>query len=495
MKMLKQGSKEALVLTLKKILNTKVVLQQKLAENDLFDADTTKAVKQFQRRSGLKEDGVVGPKTAAALAKLAGPSAASFAAAFGGGDAAAQKHSAVPDEPRQIITVNGKTYVFTKKEFENFNKEMISTLKRTVVLAAQQRSEGARIYWDTFHDINKDQYIVSWFCSVMGPKLPDESLIKAGEQSFEALKNAVNSGDFKRIQDQLGKYGPPIDKAYKVMIKYREDVIGRAGSIVSGLEFTRDTSFDIAGAIANVELGATPGAGAISGGGAELLKSSATELGKYIAGTSGGGESAVKNIVIDGLLGAATGAVDDLMKGEKGEKVIKGVADSAAKKLMSNKWATRIGADRVKKLVARGLKGAMKGALEAAVKNASKLIKGNMTPAQFFEAVATEAGYDTFLSGLDDWIESKKFATIVFEKSPLSRLKLGKVSKADAIKMLQDIIADSAKEGIKSSLEFVFDKLKGNEKTEEVGQDVAEQFAKTYYKNIEAKVVMQIKKA
>jgi hypothetical protein len=493
MKILKQGSKDTLVLTLKRILNNKGMVAHKLAENDSFDADTAQAIRHFQKRSRLKEDGIVGPKTAVALAKLAGHGATSFAAALGGGEAAAGQRRDVADEPRQILPVNGKTYVFTKQEFERFNKDMVSALKRTQVVTAEQRVVAARTYWDTFHDLNKDQYVVSWFVSALGPKLPDESIIKSGEQAYEALKGAVNSGDFKKIEDQLGKCVAPINKAHQTMIAYRENVIGGAGNIVTVLDFTRDTSFEICSAIAQAELGGAPGSGAISGGGAELVKSCANEFGKYIAGTSGGGEAALRNVVVDGLLGAATGAAGDLMK-LKGDKVIEGVAESAVKKLMTNKWAARVGADRVKKLMTRGLKGAMKGALESAVKNASKIIKGNMTPAQFFEEIAKDAGFGTFLDGLDEWILSKKFATIVFEKSPLSRIKLGKVTKAEAIKILQDVIQDKGNEGIKKSLELVVEKIKGNEKEEEVGEDVAEEFARSYVKNIEGEVAKRIKK-
>jgi hypothetical protein len=60
---------------------------------------------------------------------------------------------------------------------------------------------------------------------------------------------------------------------------------------------------------------------------------------------------------------------------------------------------------------------------------------------------------------------------------------------------LQEIIKDAGKEGVKASLEIVIDKLKGDEKSRDVGQDVAEQFARSYVKNIEAEVAKRIKKA
>jgi hypothetical protein len=143
--------------------------------------------------------------------------------------------------------------------------------------------------------------------------------------------------------------------------------------------------------------------------------------------------------------------------------------------------------------VIRVLKGGMKGAFDAAIKNASKMIKGNMTPAQFFEEIAKGAGFGTFLDGLDAWIASKKFAETVFKKL-LSRLDLGKVPKAKAIEMLEEIMQDKGKEWTQRSLEVVIEKLTGNEKSEDVGEDVAEQVAKSYAKNIEVEVAKRIKK-
>src|SRR5205085_121010 len=81
---------------------------------------------------------------------------------------------------------------------------------------------------------------------------------------------------------------------------YKEKVIGRAGVWVAGLEFVRDESFSIVEKIATAELGGSPAAGGIAGGGSAIVKSAAGELGKYLVGTSKGGGDAVKNIALDG---------------------------------------------------------------------------------------------------------------------------------------------------------------------------------------------------
>lgn len=82
---LKQGSKGKLVATLQKFLNSKGKLPKPIPENGDFGPETKEAVRFFQKKAGLKSelDGTVGPETAGALAKLVGPSAASFAKEFG----------------------------------------------------------------------------------------------------------------------------------------------------------------------------------------------------------------------------------------------------------------------------------------------------------------------------------------------------------------------------------------------------------------------------
>lgn len=82
---LKLGAKGKLVEQLQKFLNLKGKLTKPLEEHGEFGAATKAAVVHFQKQARLKTEtnGVVGPETAWALAKLMGPAAASFAKAFG----------------------------------------------------------------------------------------------------------------------------------------------------------------------------------------------------------------------------------------------------------------------------------------------------------------------------------------------------------------------------------------------------------------------------
>ena len=74
-------------MALKQFLNLKGKPPEPLPQTEDFDAETKQALLSFQKRAGLEADGIVGPKTAGALSKLVGPSAASFAKSFGDGEA------------------------------------------------------------------------------------------------------------------------------------------------------------------------------------------------------------------------------------------------------------------------------------------------------------------------------------------------------------------------------------------------------------------------
>lgn len=66
---LANGSTGAAVKTLQAGLNSRFPAYSKLTKDGVFGNATEKSVKEFQRRTGLVADGVVGPKTKSALAR------------------------------------------------------------------------------------------------------------------------------------------------------------------------------------------------------------------------------------------------------------------------------------------------------------------------------------------------------------------------------------------------------------------------------------------
>lgn len=283
----------------------------------------------------------------------------------------------------------------------------------------------------------------------------------------------------------------PINTAYDLMMKYQEEVIGRSGGWVAGLEFTRDTSFDIVAMIATAQLGGTPLAGAAAGGGSEIVKSAAGEFGKYLAGTSKGGGAAAKAVIIDGLIGAGTGLASGLLKA-KGPEIFKGVAEAAAKRI-GGTWVSRVASNAIAKFLIKRMEGAGKAALESAIKNAIKSLKGETTFKQFCEEVAKDAAFGGLFNGLDKFIEDKKFAQAVYKKIPNRAKLFGKLTETQAVELLKDLITDKGKEPLKKGLEFAFDKAKGDESAQDLAEAAAGEFANTGIKAIEGEITKAVK--
>jgi hypothetical protein len=403
--------------------------------------------------------------------------------------AATEKESGKSKEKYRTLTLKGREIVVSEAEFEAISKDMLSVLKKAV-LAAELRAVAARSCWDSFNELNKDQKIVSWFVNSFGVKMPPESVVKAAEQAHEKLKSAVASGDFKKIEVAMADGVKPINTAYKTMMDYRESVIGRAGTQIAMLEFTRDTCFDIVTGIATAELGGTPQSGAAAGAASGMIKSAAGELGKYIAGTGGGAAAATKTVVLDGVLGAASGAVGPFMK-LHGDKVAEHVAEVGAK-WVGGKWAARLGSKRVETFLARRLEGAGKSLLDSAVKNVCKTMKSDVTPLEFAKEVGKDMGLGAALNGLDPWME-EEFAPAVCNKLVAAGLKFtGKASKKDVIKIIADLINDKKKDAVGKSLELVMEKAKGDESAEALGSDAATEFAKSNMDYLEQEILNRI---
>jgi hypothetical protein len=490
---LKQGSKGKLVVNLQSYLNWKAKLPKPIPGDGVFGPATVEAVRLFQKRANLPVDGMVGPQTAAALAKLVGPSATSFAKAFGP-SSGTEEESSNSREPVYTLTVNGKQYVFTKKEFEEFNKQMLSELRRTAVLGAHHRTVGARTLWDHFDHLNKDQYVVSWFVSLAGPALPDEGVVKAAEQAYTRLKTAVDSGNFNNVIKELSGASAPINKAYDTMMGSKKAVIGRAEGWVAGLEFVRDNSFKLFEAIATAQMGGTPGAGAIAGGGAGLLKSAAGELGKYLVGTSDGGGAAARNILTDTITGSLNGGVSGVMD-KYGGRIIKAAVKSGVSKLPGT-WLKRIGQDRLEKFLKNRIEGAGKATFEAAITGAAKLIKHETTPEQFGQEVWKALGVGTLFGGLDDAISNKFGQTVYFKMNSGLRAKFfGKLDPKASIKVLESVISGKGSDGVKKALESAFEKADGSENAERICEKAAAEFANSGVKTLEAEIAKYINNA
>jgi len=385
------------------------------------------------------------------------------------------------------VTIDGKKMALSEKDYDKFSKEMVAMLKQTAVLAAEQRVVMARSYWNSFNELNNDQTIVSWCVGFLGPKLPPEAVVSSAEQALSKLKKVVLSGDFTKIGNELKTSVAPINKAYETMTKYKDAVIGRSGTWLTALEFTSNKSFEVLQEFGTVELGSTPASAAGAGAATAFVKSAATEFGKRLAGTSGGGAAAAKNVVLDSVLGAASGAVKGLMKA-KGDEIVKGIAETAAKKFVTGKWVAKVGAAKWEKFIANRLDGAMKGGLESSVKNGVKLVKGDTTPKKFFEEVAKDMGLGSMFVELDQWVEGK-FAPAVYEQLLKTNRKVAALPKDRVIAKITEWSKKRGEQGIEKALELAIERAKGHETIEQIGSSAVLEFTDSNLDQLEQEVL------
>jgi hypothetical protein len=431
------------------------------------------------------------------LAKLAGPAAAPFVKAFAESKGAAskkadaEKKKSDDNEEHVIVTIDGKRGSLSKLEFEDLRKQMREAL-RGALRAAQQQAVTARGLWDHFNELNTDQYIVGWCIQLVGPDLPDVTLIVDAEAAVKRLESALNGTDFDKIAAALADVAPPVNTAAKAMWTYQKAVIGHAENWVVGLEFTRDVSFEVVKAIAKFETG---GKGApLIDAAAEAVKRTATEVGKYSAGTSGGVVSAVKNVAVDAVVAGGVGLL--LKDGGRGKALI----ESAVKKvapLIAKGWLAGASRVAVEKFLTNWLQKSGEKALDAAFKEAAKVITGDTRPEEFTDKLAKSLANAFALGGLDVWIDSK-FAQSAYEvlKTTPALAKLFDVEKDVAIALLKrEFLAGSGSKLIEKSIDATLNAATGNESTEQIGKRTVESVVKSpEFRRIAETISKRIKK-
>jgi peptidoglycan hydrolase-like protein with peptidoglycan-binding domain len=499
---LRQGSKGPLVLILQKFLNLKGKLSKPVPETSEFDAETKEGVRAFQKRSGLTVDGTVGAETAIALAKLVGPSAGAFSKAFGPPPEEDDKKDDKPKEELITITLKGKAGTMTKAEFADFQKQAREAIRGTLQ-AAKQQAVQARSLWDHFQGMNSEggiDGVVAWCVSLTGPELPDGGLIVDAEAAVKKLESALNGTDFDKIAGALQTLTEPVNKAAKAMWEYQKAVVGSSGNWVTGLEVTRDVSFEVAKAIAKFESGGSPGASKAIDTAAEAIKSIAGEAGKAVAGTSGGLGSAMKNVATDTVI---AGIMSLLMgEGSKGKHVVETIEKSLAARLSKSGCQWIANRPALQKFIAAWVSKYLAANASTIAKETMKYATSDMTFDQLADNVAKGLVTSFPLCGLDSFVD-QKFAKSTLEqmkKFPnfLKELKAQKISAIDekvALDILKkELLSGGASKGVEKALDAVLSAATGNVSADQIGKDAVDEFSKSAeFKALCDKVIKQMK--
>jgi peptidoglycan hydrolase-like protein with peptidoglycan-binding domain len=498
---LKQGSKGKLVLDLQKYLNLKGKLPKPVPESGEFCPETKEGVKAFQKKSGLTVDGTVGPETAAALAKLVGPAGAAFARPFGAPDAEA-KEEEKPKEELVTITLKGKSGTMTKPEFAEFQKNARDAIRGTL-RAAQQQAVQARALWDHFQDLNTQggvDGVVAWCVSLTGPELPDGGLVVEAEAAVKRLESALNGTDFDKIAAALQSLTEPVNKAAKAMWQYQKTVIGSAENWVTGLEVTRDVSFEVAKAIAKFESGGNPAAAKAIDTAAEAIKSISGEAGKAVAGTSGGVASAMKNVARDTII---AGIMSLLMgEGSKGKAFVEGLEKSLVERMGKSSCQWLASRPALQKFIAGWITKYLAANASTIAKESMKFVSSDLTFDQLKENVLKSLVTSFPLAGLDSWVD-QKFAKSTLERMKkfpnfLKELKAQKINTLDekvALDILKkELLAGSASKTVEKSLDAVISRLSGSASVDQVGNDAVDELVKSSeFRGLCEKVAKQMK--
>jgi len=397
----------AKVKPLQEMLNKVIGPKPALKVDGVFGKQTIAAMKAFQKKAGVRETGEVDAETAPAVAR------------------AMKTGKIEKDQPEVFVDIGGGKYAgFTQKEWKSEKKKMAEKLLSGPVREAQMKAAEAKSTWEHFNDLNSDQYIVSFFIeTTRGAKLPNKGLIDKAEKAASDLEALAKAQDFSGFMRRARTASGEINSALDEMRKYRSEMIDGAGNWITGLEGTKWASFTILSIYAAPAAAASLGTGALASavvGGAAVkgLESAAGEIGNWSAGNAKGQDPGgmISRVIIDTATGAITGLLSKGGGGGKSvvEAITRGITDNIGKKLVAKGVSEKAVEYVVKYVMSEG----GKKALEGAVGDAAKALKGDskMTKEQFVANVIKNFGTGVALGPLNKWIDEKSsLKNVVFD--------------------------------------------------------------------------------
>jgi hypothetical protein len=282
-------------------------------------------------------------------------------------------------------------------------------------------------------------------------KMIDVGILIKSSRAVTDLEMAVRKKDLAAIETTMPLAAKELNAFAREVDRFLKRFIGAGETTVAVLEVTKFACFAVVGAVAApVVVGATGVSAATaaiaSGAGVSVLESAATELGKHAIGQKLTVWQSIKNVGIDGTIGAATAGI--------GKKIpVKFVDDIAGK--ISGKVASKVGAlssEAAKNLVKTYLKEGMGGGLKEALVQSVKIVgnsakKGKLPTEKEFKDAFSEIALSAIVAGpLKDLkkVEAKfamksqkllsnQLVPDAFEKM-MKRNTIGKVEKAAIIK-------------------------------------------------------------
>jgi hypothetical protein len=503
---LKQGSKGPLVRILQKALNAKGKLPKPIIEEEVFGPETKEAVKLFQKRMHLTVDGIVGPETAGALAKLCGPSAAAFGKAFGaadegdGGPGEPEKPEAKKDDAKKgeqqeqyyEFTHNGTTYMLTEADYKAAKD---ATAARLLIIAEALESQCQTlesVQQEMRKTVEGGEGLMQAICAFSSAKwagldVPDFANGPKARDAVSQAKSVIRRGDIAKAPKMLTAAKEAVQAFDRELNQYRTKLIGAAESITTGLEFTRDTSFAVAEQIATATLiarGTNPKLAKTSSAAFfAALQSGATEYGEHLADPKKSWGDSAQKILVDTLVATATSIITNGFNGDS----IKKWAGNLAPRIAANPPFKQLGTEASKKFIEKvlseGGQKLLKDGMKELIKTFGQMAKSGRVPTaaevekQILDYVTGEV-IGEVLKKFDGatWKVMRQIEDRFVDKNAKSLgdwfAKLGKAQRA---KILMDIVKKYEAPLIKLAVGGAIDSLKSDASESEIVQKCTDQ--------------------
>ena len=361
---------------LQKLLNAHLTLDKKLEPDGAFGSKTRAALKLLQKKAGISTTGEVDSDTADVIARLQ------------------RTGKITKDLPKKFVFINGAWVGFTEKEYRAEQRRITNELRRGPLNNMMLNVGALEHEWQLMNDLNAEHWFVS-FCieTSHGLQFPPKSICAKARRAYAECDAAVRAGDLAKFHHIYASREKVVNACVDRMRSYRTQMIEGGDQWVSSLEFTKTASFTFVGVFAAPVTGAALGTGvvasAIIGGAAvSATKTAASELGHFAAGTpnwSVGG--ALKNTVVDAGTGALIGY---FAKGAGGKGLVEALSARVFSSLAKETGFKLLSSTALKKAAVFLVTEGAKKALEDAVKDVAKMMKGDkkMTMEKFIDNVA-----------------------------------------------------------------------------------------------------------
>ncbi len=388
---------------LQEMLNKVIGPKPPLKVDGIFGGLTQAALKELQKKAGVKPTGEVDPETAPVVAR------------------AIKTGKVEKDQPAVYLPLGGGKYVgLTDREWDRERKKMIDNLMRGPVREAKMKAAEAKACWEHFNDLNKDQYIISFLVeTTRGASLPPKSLIDRAEKAANDIEAVAKAGDFNGYWRQARTCATTVNAAVDAMRKYRNEMIDGSDNWITGLEVTKWASFTFLSIYAAPVVAAELGAGAIAsamigGAGVKALESAAGEVGNWSAGNAKGQDPGgmISRVLIDAGVGAITGFL--ARGGGSGKSVVEGITGKINEAIFEKLAVTGLSKKVIETITKYVINEGGKKAFEGAVSDAAKMLKSNqkMTVSEFMTNVATNflkgVALGNFTKWATKWVDPKK---------------------------------------------------------------------------------------